>query len=80
MAGVVQQTGPKSRDFSTFALPAYPASVIERLGFAYERRLRNETILPDGSVRDKLWYSRIDTANLPPLDVTWGGAMMGAGL
>lgn len=47
--------------------------VIEKLNFVYEGRLRNETILPDGSVRDKLWYSHTGVATLPPLDVTWGG-------
>lgn len=47
--------------------------VIEKLSFVYEGKMRNETILPDGSVRDKLWYSHTDIATLPPLDVTWGG-------
>lgn len=46
--------------------------VIERVKFHYEGRLRNETILPDGSVHDKLWYSHTDVADLPPLDVKWG--------
>lgn len=46
--------------------------VIERLGFQYEGRLRNATMLPDGSLRDQLWYSHIAAGDLPPLDVTWG--------
>lgn len=46
-------------------------SVIEKLGFALEGVLKNETSLPDGTVADALIYSRTDMDGLPELNVTW---------
>ena len=47
--------------------------VIERIGFHYEGRLKNEGVLPDGRVVDKLWYSFTDISQVPALECSWGG-------
>lgn len=49
--------------------------VIERAGFHYEGRLRNDTILPDGTIKDRLVYSHTDIRDVPALDVRWDGEM-----
>jgi ribosomal-protein-serine acetyltransferase len=46
-------------------------AVIERLGFAYEGRLRGEGLTPAGHARDTLVHARLDLDALPPLDVSW---------
>ncbi len=47
-------------------------AVIERLGFMPEGVKLNATALPDDTVCNLHWYSRISTDSLPPLDVKWG--------
>lgn len=46
--------------------------VIERLGFEREGYHRDCGIMPDGRVVNGFSYARLNTDNLPPLDVRWG--------
>jgi RimJ/RimL family protein N-acetyltransferase len=45
--------------------------IAERLNFTFEGRQRGAEILPEGKDTDRLCYARLDTANLPKLDVYW---------
>lgn len=45
--------------------------VIEKLGFALEGVMKNETSLPDGTVLDSYIYGRTNMDELPNLAVTW---------
>ena len=44
----------------------------ERLGYTLEGKLKNDLLLPDGTVTDGWLYGRTDAHGLPPLDVRWG--------
>lgn len=46
--------------------------VIERLGYTLEGKLKNDALLPDGTVTDHWVYGRTDAHGLPDLDVRWG--------
>ena len=48
--------------------------IAERLGFTFEGIQRRANMLPGGKSADKHCYARFDTAGLPDLEVTWGGA------
>ena len=48
-------------ELKTHVLNEKSRSAIERLGPVYEGMHRNHMVMPDGSMRDTVWYSVIDT-------------------
>jgi len=51
--------------------------IAEHLGFSLEGIQRAANLLPEGKFADRYCYSRLDAANLPPLDVRWGAIAVG---
>jgi len=47
-------------------------TVIEKLGFEREAIKKQAHELPDGRIVDEYCYVRLNTDNLPPLDIHWG--------
>jgi RimJ/RimL family protein N-acetyltransferase len=68
-----QQLGAKRVEIRCDSDNAKSISVIKKLGFELEGRLRKNDFGQNGSalLRDTLIYSRLDTEGLPDLDVTW---------
>ncbi len=50
--------------------------IIEKLGFSPEGIERSAMLLPNGLLVDHHLYSRLNAANLPPLEVRWGTSAM----
>lgn len=48
-------------ELKTHVLNEKSRTAIERLGAVYEGMHRNHMVMPDGSMRDTVWYSIIDT-------------------
>lgn len=46
--------------------------VLEKTGFEREGILRQQHMLPGGSVDDEIYYGLLRGCTLPPLDVSWG--------
>ena len=53
--------GARRVELKTHVLNEKSRSAIERLGAVYEGMHRNHMVMPDGSMRDTVWYSVIDT-------------------
>jgi RimJ/RimL family protein N-acetyltransferase len=68
-----QQLGAKRVEIRCDSDNGKSISVIKKLGFELEGRLRKNDFGQNGSalLRDTLVYSRLDTEGLPDLDVTW---------
>src|SRR4051794_4718824 len=47
--------------------------IAERLGFIFEGIQRGANLLPGGKSIDRYCYARFDVADLPHLEVSWGG-------
>lgn len=46
--------------------------IITSLGFNFEGVRKNSLLFAGGAVKDAHWYSRVDSKNLPALQVKWG--------